>query len=59
MASNTLSRRSAPPIIEQIDNGNWLAQEEAAALRDELFYQRAIHAYMLMQPAMNVVVKVE
>jgi hypothetical protein len=24
-------------------------------LRDELFYQRAIHSYMLMQPAMNTI----
>ncbi|MEZ5903681.1 MAG: hypothetical protein R3C69_00670 [Geminicoccaceae bacterium] len=24
-------------------------------MRDELFYQRAIHAYMTMQPALNVI----
>jgi hypothetical protein len=46
---------SAPPLIEQINNGNWLAREEAEALRDELFYQRAIHAYMVMQPVMNTI----
>jgi hypothetical protein len=53
--SQTLTRHSAPPLIEQINNGNWLTQQEAEALRDELFYQRAIHAYMTMQPAMNVI----
>lgn len=39
-----------PPLIKQINNGNWLPQKEAEDLRDELFYQRAIHAYMTMQP---------
>ena len=43
------------PLIEQINDGNWLDQDEAEELRDELFYQRAIHAYMTMQPAMNVI----
>ena len=28
---------------------------EAESLRDELFYQRAIHAYMTMLPALNVI----
>jgi len=55
MPTQAPARHSAPPLIEQINNGNWLAQEEAEALRDELFYQRAIHAYMTMQPAMNVI----
>jgi hypothetical protein len=44
-----------PPLTKQINNGNWLPQEEAEALRDELFYQRAVHAYMIMLPALNVI----
>jgi hypothetical protein len=55
MPTQTSTRQPAPPLIEQINNGNWLPQEEAEALRDELFYQRAIHAYMLMQPALNTI----
>jgi hypothetical protein len=55
MPSSRQQRKSAPPLIEQINNGNWLAQGEAEAVRDELFYQRAIHAYMLMQPALNTI----
>ena len=47
--------QAAPPLIKQINNGNWLPQNEAEALRDELFYQRAIHTYMTMQPALNVI----
>jgi hypothetical protein len=47
--------QEAPPLVKQINNGNWLPQQEAEALRDELFYQRAIHAYMTMQPALNVI----
>jgi hypothetical protein len=46
---------AAPPLVEQINNGNWLAPREAEELRDELFYQRAIHAYMTMLPALNVI----
>src|SRR6516164_3197027 len=45
----------APPLVQQLNNGNWLPQSEAEALRDELFYQRAIHAYMTMLPALNVI----
>ena len=55
MPTKTPKRQSAPPLIEQINNGNWLTQQEAEALRDELFYQRAIHTYVTMQPAMNVI----
>ena len=43
------------PLIAQINGGNWLDPQEAEELRDELFYQRAIHAYMTMQPALNVI----
>jgi hypothetical protein len=46
---------SAPPLVRQLNNGNWLPQNEAEALRDELFYQRAIHAYITMLPALNVI----
>ena len=35
----------APPLVDQITNGNWLPQAEAESLRDELYYQRAVHAY--------------
>ena len=44
-----------PPLTKQINNGNWLPQKEAEALRDELFYQQAVHAYMTMLPALNVI----
>ena len=42
----------ASPLLRQLNGGNWLPQE---ALRAELFYQRAIHAYFTMQPALNVI----
>lgn len=45
----------APPLVKQINNGNWLDQEDAESLRDELFYQRAIHAYITMLPALNTI----
>jgi hypothetical protein len=46
---------AVPPLIAQINNGNWLPQGEAETLRDELFYQRAIHTYITMLPALNVI----
>ena len=45
----------APPLVKQINNGNWLSQKEAEDLRDELFYQRAVHAYVTMLPALNII----
>jgi hypothetical protein len=45
----------APPLVKQINNGNWLPQYEAEALRDELFYQRAVLAYQTMLPALNTI----
>src|SRR5262245_42997335 len=46
---------NAPPLVQQLNNGNWLDPREAEALRDELYYQRAIHAYITMLPALNVI----
>jgi hypothetical protein len=46
---------AAPPLVKQINSGNWPSDTEARQLVDELFYQRAIHAYMTMQPALNVI----
>jgi len=46
---------SAPPLIRHLNNGNWLPQHEAETLRDELFYQQAIHTYMTMLPALNTI----
>jgi hypothetical protein len=46
---------AAPPLVEQINGGNWLPQEEAQSLVDELYYQRAIHAYITMLPALNLI----
>src|SRR5215475_15312127 len=47
--------QTAPPLVKQINNGNWLSQKEAEDLRDELFYQRAVHSYMTMLPALNTI----
>jgi hypothetical protein len=43
------------PLMQQINGGNWLDQAEAEALRDELYYQRAIDAYFRTLPAQNVI----
>lgn len=47
--------QDAPPLVQQINNGNWLDEAEAKSLVDELYYQRAVHAYMTMLPALNVI----
>jgi hypothetical protein len=46
---------AAPPLVQQLNNGNWLPRVEAESLRDELFYQRAVFAYQTMLPALNVI----
>jgi hypothetical protein len=48
-------QQPAPPLVQQLNNGNWLPQKEAEDLRDELYYQRAVHAYIAMLPALNVI----
>jgi hypothetical protein len=55
VATTRAQEPAAPPLVKQLNNGNWLPQKEAEALRDELYYQRAIHAYMTMQPALNTI----
>ena len=56
MATKTIPPSAeAPPLITQINNGNWLAPQDAQSLVDELYYQRAIHAYMTMLPALNTI----
>ena len=49
------AQETSSPLVRQLYNGNWPSAEEAQELRNELYYQRAIHAYMTMQPAMNVI----
>lgn len=46
---------AASPLVEQINNGRWLDPKEAQSLLDDLFYQRAIHAYMMMLPVLNTI----
>jgi hypothetical protein len=43
------------PLMEQINGGKWLDPAEAEALRDELYYQRAIDAYFRTLPTLNVI----
>ena len=52
---SAFAQETRPPLVRQLYNGNWPSEEEAQQLRDELCYQRAIHAYMAMQPVLNVI----
>jgi hypothetical protein len=54
-ASSYGQQPTAPPLVTQMNNGNWLPPSEAEALRNELFYQRAVYAYMTMLPALNTI----
>ncbi|ODT19532.1 MAG: hypothetical protein ABS35_21465 [Kaistia sp. SCN 65-12] len=45
----------APPLVKQINNGNWLPQAEAEQLVDDFYYQQAIQAYIALLPALNVI----
>src|SRR5262249_11494067 len=53
--SNSVRAQDSTPLIKQINNVNWLDDAEAKSLVDELFYQRAVHAYMTMLPALNTI----
>ncbi|WP_223217062.1 DUF1254 domain-containing protein [Rhizobium cauense] len=44
-----------PPLMEQINKGNWLPQQEAEQLRDEFYYQNAVQAYILTIPILNTI----
>jgi hypothetical protein len=46
---------SVPPLVSQLWDGGWPSEAEARDLVDELYFQRAIHAYMTMLPALNVI----
>lgn len=53
--SASFAQETKSPLVRQLYDGNWPSAKEAQQLREELYYQRAIHAYMTMQPAMNVI----
>ena len=46
---------SMPPLMEQINHGNWLPQQDAEQLRDDLYYHNALQAYITMLPALNTI----
>jgi len=43
------------PLMKQLNNGNWLAPDEAQTLSDELYYQDAIQAYIQTLPLLNTI----
>jgi hypothetical protein len=45
----------APPLVRQINNGNWLPQAEAEKLVDDLYYNQAVQAYIMLLPMLNIV----
>src|SRR5262245_50648449 len=55
MASARKGQGAVSPLLKQINNVNWLAPTEAESLRDELYYQRAVNAYMTMLPVLNTI----
>jgi hypothetical protein len=46
---------SQSPLVTQMYNGQWPAQEDYAKFKDQLFFQRAVDAYMLTLPALNTI----
>src|SRR3974390_2532118 len=49
------SSKSNPPLLSKLWGGNWPDEAEAQELGDELFYQRAVHTYVTMLSALNVI----
>ncbi|CEO58473.1 hypothetical protein PMG11_03197 [Penicillium brasilianum] len=46
---------SISPLMEQINNSNWMPQQEAESLRDEFYYQNAVQTYVLTIPILNTI----
>ena len=42
-------------LLKQMNDGNWPSDTEAQELRDELYYNMAIQAYITMLPALNTI----
>lgn len=51
----TTSRAVTSALVEQLYDGKWPSEEEARKSYEELVRQRAIQAYMLTLPALNVI----
>jgi len=55
LAGPAHAQAPASPLVQQINNGNWLDSKEAESLRDELYYQNAVRTYMTMLGALNTI----
>lgn len=55
LLTGAATAQDLPPLLKQINGGNWLDPAEAESLVDELYYQHAVHAYMTTIPALNVI----
>lgn len=53
--SPAVAQEDLPPLMRQINNGNWLPEDEAKQLSEELYYQRAVQAYLMTLPYMNTI----
>ena len=49
------AQETRSPGVRLHYNGNWPSDEEAQQLRNELYYNMAIQAYMTMLPALNTI----
>jgi hypothetical protein len=49
------AQETRSPGVRLHYNGNWPSDKEAQQLRDELYYNMAIQAYMTMLPALNTI----
>ncbi len=56
LAPPTMAKdKYASPMVNLHYDGNWPSDKEAQELRDELYYNMAIQAYMTMLPALNTI----
>src|SRR5271165_2034199 len=46
---------SQSPLVTQMYNGQWPANEDYAKFKEQLLFQRAVDAYMLTLPALNTI----
>lgn len=55
VATTSFAQDISSPMVKHLYDGNWPSEQEGQELRDELFYNYAIQAYMTMLPALNTI----
>src|SRR5271166_4157939 len=51
----TAQELTVSPLVKQMYDGQWPAKEDYAKFKEQLLFQRAVDAYILTLPALNII----